>query len=636
MRLSFFITLFSFIFTLSAYAQIPRKAEKKFEEATELLKTWRKGEALKVLDEAIEIHPEYHDAWFMKGDILYDQRKTQEAIRAYKNALNPSANYYKSLLYKLGRAEYGIGLYQDAKNHMQAFLDHPDGMSEKAIENANSVLASCDFALEKIANPVPFDPKNLGPNINTQSFEYLPALTADGQDLIFTRRTLKNGIEQEDFYLSKRASDTSWTQAIPLPGKINTPGNEGAQCITAAGNAIFFTGCNRQDGKGSCDIYVSIYRDLEWSDPINLGAPINTNRWESQPSISADGLSIYFASDREGGYGGKDIWESHYLGGGRWTEPKNLGETINTSGNEMSPFMHWDDQTLYFASDGWPNLGGLDLFISRKSESGTWSTPENLGYPINHYGDQSSMIVGSDGKLAVFTSDQLDGFGKTDLYSFQLPEAAHAEEIAYARGTIYDAKTKKTLGSKIEIVDLETGEVYRNIETPGDGSYFIVLPVNRNYGIAVESEGYLFHSQNFSLLDGMDSDRQYVQDIYLEPLEVDGIIRLKNVFFETNEYELLPSSFPELNKVVDLLKANPDLKILVAGHTDNRGSESLNKELSRNRAQSVRRYLIERGIDSSRIEFKGFGADQPIASNETPKGRAENRRTEIKILNINE
>ena len=483
-------------------------------------------------------------------------------------------------------------------------------------------------------NPVDFDPVNLGPNINTDRYEYLPALSADGDQLIFTRRVFSNGIDHEDFYISVFDPDSGWTYAEPLPGEVNSPGNEGAQCITADGNAIFYTACNREKSYGSCDLYVSIKRKEGWSKPINLGGNVNSRNWDSQPSISADGKTIYFSSNRKGGHGGKDIWKSDYLGRGMWTDPINLGPSINTLKDEITPFIHWDDETFYFASNGHPGMGGLDIFKAVRLPDGSFGNVQNIGYPINHYGDQSSLLVGPDGKTAFFTSSQLDGYGKTDLYTFTLPESGFANEIAYMRGRILDANTKEGLNAKIQLVDLATGEVYRTIESGENGDYFVVLPSSKDFALQVNKEQYLFYSQNFSLKSGIEEDREFERDVLLQPFQVNAKLALNNVFFETNSFELLPSSFQELNMLVEILEKNQGLKIEIGGHTDDIGSEQSNRLLSEQRAKSVYNYLIEKGIAAARMQYKGYGESEPVASNDTEKGRAANRRTEVKIISV--
>lgn len=618
------------VFSCSLASAQSRKAKRAYDNAQEEVAKYEWNKALEYLNEAIEDDPNYFDARLLQGDIHFRFNRFPEAVEAYKAALDPNKELYKTLLYKLGKTEYQIGAYADAKAHFEDFLTYTD-VSPNSIKVAENHLERIEVALELKKTPYPFNPVNLGPNVNTERYEYLPALSADGNQLVFTRRVFTNGIDNEDFYTSNNLGDTAWSVAEELVGKINTPGNEGAQCITADGSTLFFTGCDREKSYGRCDIYLSVFANGYWSEPINLGPEINTRAWESQPSISADGRDLYFVSNRKGGYGGKDIWKSSYIGRGQWTEPENLGPNVNTNKDEISPFIHWDDETLYYASSGHPGMGGLDLFLSRKNSKNEWSPAENLGYPINHYGDQSSLIVASDGKTAYFTSELLDGYGLTDLYEFELPDTKLANDIAYMRGNIYDAITKKSLQAEIQLIDLADGSIYRTIETGKAGNYFVVLPSSRDFALQIKKDKYLFYSSNFSLKSGTTEGREFEKDVYLQPIKVNATLALNNVFFNTNSYDLLPSSFTELDELVNLLKTNETVTIEIGGHTDDVGSEADNQKLSENRAKSVYTYLASKGIDKTRMTYKGYGEAKPVDTNDTEAGRAANRRTEIKI-----
>ena len=303
----------------------------------------------------------------------------------------------------------------------------------------------------------------------------------------------------------------------------------------------------------------------------------------------------------------QDIYFSELTDQGRWTKPKKLGANIKTPGREESVQIHPDGQTLYFSSNGHTGMGGLDIFKAVRLPDGSFGNVQNIGYPINHYGDQSSLLVGPDGKTAFFTSSQLDGYGKTDLYTFTLPESGFANEIAYMRGRILDANTKEGLNAKIQLVDLATGEVYRTIESGENGDYFVVLPSSKDFALQVNKEQYLFYSQNFSLKSGIEEDREFERDVLLQPFQVNAKLALNNVFFETNSFELLPSSFQELNMLVEILEKNQGLKIEIGGHTDDIGSEQSNRLLSEQRAKSVYNYLIEKGIAAARMQYKGYG-----------------------------
>ncbi len=445
--------------------------------------------------------------------------------------------------------------------------------------------------------------------------------------MFYTRRVNNTN---EDFYESDRQNN-SWLKSKSLLGDINTGLNEGAQNISQDGEWLIFTGCNFPEGYGSCDLYISYLTPQGWSTPENLGNNINTEAWESAPSLSPDKRDLYFASNRPGGFGKSDIYVCHRQPNGKWSDPENMGLGINSAGNESCPFIHADNQTLYFTSDGHTGYGGDDLFMVKKLPGNKWSPAENLGYPINTIENEGSLIIAADGKTAYYASDRSDSKGGLDLYSFELREDVRPAKTLWVKGKVYDAKTKKGLPSAVELTDLATKEILSKIQTDETGNYLITLPVGKDYAFNVNRKGYLFFSENFPLSNNADSI--YHIDIPLQPLQADAVVVLKNIFFDVNKYELKSESFVELDNVVNLLKENPSLKIAMNGHTDNTGKPAENLKLSNDRANAVIRYLIEKGIDQKRLSAKGFGATQPVADNNTEEGRARNRRTEMKVVN---
>ncbi|MBQ4377024.1 MAG: OmpA family protein, partial [Bacteroidales bacterium] len=340
---------------------------------------------------------------------------------------------------------------------------------------------------------------------------------------------------------------------------------------------------------------------------------------------------LYFASDRRGGYGGMDIWKTTFSGG-KWSAPENLGPTINTPGNEMSPYIHYNDRTLYFASDGHIGMGGTDLFKTEKDENGQWGKPVNLGYPINTDGDESSLIVSADGKTAIYSSERLQGFGKQDLFAFSLPAEAQAMPVTYQKGITFDKKTEQRISASVQVIDLESGQQVAATTSDGtDGTFMVSLPANATYALHVSAKGYLFYSETFDFKAGIGEVPPMLR-VPLSPIEIGEEITLRNIFFETAKYDLLPTSNAELRKVVELMKNNPELHIELAGHTDNVGRAEYNQTLSENRAKAVYDYLIEHGIDEERLSYRGYGATHPVASNDTEEGRAQNRRTTLEIV----
>jgi outer membrane protein OmpA-like peptidoglycan-associated protein len=411
---------------------------------------------------------------------------------------------------------------------------------------------------------------------------------------------------------------------------VNTPENEGAQNISPDGQWLVFTGCNRPDGFGSCDIYISYNTPEGWSEAVNLGNRINSSDWESQPCLSPDKRSLYFASRRPGGYGGSDLYVSHLLPNGRWAEPENLGAGINTSGEESSPFIHADNQTLYFNSNGLPGYGGNDLYYVRKGPGGDWSQPVNLGYPINTIHDEGTLFISANGKTAYYASDRSDSKGGLDIYSFELREDVRPFRTLWVKGQVFDKKTTKGIPSAVELIDLSTKQLISQVQTDETGHYLITLPLGRDYAFNVNRKGYLFYSDNFP--SNREPDSTYVKDIPLQPIEANASIVLNNIFFDSNSWEIKPASQVELDILVALVKENPGLKIEIGGHTDNVGKPADNLVLSNNRAKAVTAYLGTKGISPSRLIAKGYGESRPVADNNTEAGRAVNRRTEMKVL----
>ena len=433
--------------------------------------------------------------------------------------------------------------------------------------------------------------------------------------------------------MSKKV-DGKWQKRSNVGPPINTPANEGAQCISPDGQFLFYTLCNSPSGMGRCDIYFSFKEGNKWSTPKNVGPPINSKYWDSQPSLSSDGNTLYFVSNRPGGKGEKDIWSSTLTKEGYWGAPVNLGDSINTEYSDMSPFIHPDNKTLYFASEGHPGMGKHDIFYARMKKDGTFGKPVNIGYPINTSSDEFSLIVNSKGNLAYYaSSNRKEGFGNLDLYSFDLYEKARPTLVTYVKGKVFDVDTKKMLDAKLELLDLETSkvvtEIYSNAIT---GEYLVCLPANKNYAFNASRNGYLFYSENFSLINRKNPEEPFLMDIPLKPIKTGEKVVLKNIFFETGKYNLKDESRSELNKLGDFLIKNPKVKIEVSGHTDNVGDQKMNQTLSLNRAKSVYDFLITNGIAAERLTYKGFGETQPVDSNDAEKGRAANRRTEFKVI----
>ncbi len=611
-----------------------KKALKHFRESGHFLNSKEFEKSLASLQKTISIEPNFIDAHMRMGDIYAFFEDLENARKSYYKVIAIDPDHIKDVYLMLGELESFNGNYSAAIPHLEKYLSYSSIIYSRKLR-AQRALNNSRFGASALANPIPFKPINSGDSVNTPISEYHPSITTDGQALLFTRRLEipdRTNRYNEDFYISYKNSDGSWGKSMNLGMPINTFLNEGAQTISPDGKSIYFTACNRPDGVGRCDIFYSKKVGNTWSDPVNIGPPINTAAWESQPSISSDGNSLYFCSNRKGGVGKIDIWVSHKNEEGNWGEPINLGGRINTKLNDQSPFIHPDNETLFFSSEGHAGMGGEDIYLIRKDTNGKWGNPVNLGYPINTLNTETNLCVSSNGELAFFSSDGFDTKGELDIFYFELYPAARPKKVTYVKGYIFDKETKRRLTSKIELIDLATGDIV--IETYSDkidGSYLVCLLAGKNYAFNISKKGYLFHSENFSLKD-RDPDRPYQLNIGLQRIKVGQSVVLKNIFFETDSYGLKPESKVELLKLTDLLKENPKLKIEFGGHTDNVGEKSYNRQLSENRAKAVYEYLLEKGVEPARLSYKGYGDTLPIASNETAEGRALNRRTTFTVV----
>jgi hypothetical protein len=385
------IVITSFLVTTSGFSQSfhtnSNKALKAYNEGVTAFDFLNYHKAEINFKEAIALDNRFYEAYIMLGELMLKQKRYTEASSDYRAAIKIDSLFFKPVFFNMANAEMMSGDYYNALIHYNVYLAQT-GMSEMNKSVATRNVKNCEFALKAIRNPVPFSPVNVGNGINTTEDEYWPSITADGQTLMFTRQTKEFDAEsqfsggQEDFYISY-FSDNKWQKAFNAGAPLNTTQNEGAQTLSSNGSYMYFTACNRPGGLGSCDIYFSVLIDGRWSEPSNLRSPVNTSYWESQPSISADGRTLFFSSNRPGGSGGKDIWYSKLNDKNIWTIPVNMGKTINSEGDEMSPFIHFDGRTLYFSSDGRVGMGGFDIYMTRMNDDSTWTEPRNLGYPIN-------------------------------------------------------------------------------------------------------------------------------------------------------------------------------------------------------------------------------------------------------------
>lgn len=663
--------LFFFLFSLIScgfsqrYSTTNKKAIQLFEQARQApnqsidyerrIPNFRAG--IELAEKALTRDPNFWEAHLLLAEYREAYGEYTQAIKHYEAALriNPMHSSSGYTYYLLGSAQFAVGDYSGATKNLQVYVSNKNA-NQRMVNDAQNIIAKSEFAMKSIANPSKFNPVNVGPGINTADPEYFPTITVDGKTILFTRRIKDPNAPmgmQEDFFISQSKDGKKWETAVPMPSNINTKQNEGAPTISADGRSLIFVACSDETGRnygegregwGSCDLFYTKKIGTKWVNPVNLPGKVNTFNWESQPSLSADGKTLYFIRrvSKPGEPANSDIFVSHLQDDGTWGVAKPLPNTINTPYMEESVLIHPDGKTLYFASRGHLGLGGSDLFVSRMDKNGNWGKPVNLGYPINTQYDENSLMVSPTGEIAFFASDREGGYGDLDIYYFEMPESMRPTKTVYFEGIVFDAATRFPLSGKFELIDIETGEQVVISEADKiTGQFMVSLPVNRAYALNVSYPGYLFFSQNFNMTLPDNQDAFYM-DVPMVAIDSDTPVPLKNVFFDLSAATLRPESHIELNKLVEFLKKNPGVKIELGGHTDTRGDAKANLTLSQERANSVVAYLASKGIAPERMTAKGYGEEQPIYSDaeidkmatekEKEAAHQENRRTEYRII----
>jgi len=600
-----------------------KKSNKNYLSAEQYYYKGELKESLKYCNKSIKYDPHYTEPYALKAQIYADLQKFDTSIIFLNKILSISPNYSSVIFFKAT-----VFMKQEKYDSASAVLKKYISVetNEELISSAKEKLTLCIFRDSLIKNPVDFLPKRLDNNINTSDDEYFPTISAYNQELIFTKLVHSQYGKQEDIFIS-RVKNFEYTQAIGISPLINTSANEGAHCLSADGMTLIFTRCDLNSG---CDLYVSQKDESGyWMHPVKLPYPVNTRYWDTQPYLAPDGKTLYFVSNRPGGIGKMDIWKTEFLGNAKWSEPVNLGPTINSPGNEMSPFLHYDGKTFYFASDFYPGMGKFDIFKSTKINDTTWTEPQNLGFPINTKNDEYRLVVSIDGKNAYYSSET-DTITRQDIYTFELPEKLKPEKTIFVRVFIYDKNDYSEINAdEISIVNLNTKDT---VYSATDISKFLVcMDINNEYALNILKKAYMMYSQNFSLENGLDSNN-YNIFAYLEPIKISQKFTLKNLFFETDSYNINPISYVELDRLVKFLILNPKVSIEISGHTDNIGTYEYNMKLSENRAKAVALYLEKKGIEKNRLSYKGYGYSKPIAPNTNESGRKMNRRTEIVII----
>ena len=620
------------------------------------------GERKKMLKEAIDRSEDCVECYYELAYQSFRYAKLnntsyENARNYYHQVMELCPSYHSEMYYNLGVAYVVDEDYVNALKYFQFFLEFPwtdeDKFSkkyDKQVADTKDALPRIEFYAEFYGNPVDYNPQRLE-NVCTDDDEYLPALSPDNELIFYTRKFERKKIGDmfprtiEELTVSKRPDIYSpFDSGEPMPGPFNMgDDNYGGATISVNNKEMFITICRPVGNYNNCDIYVSNYsvrydEILEetvyrWSEPKNLGDSINTpDGWESQPTLSADGKTLYFATIRD--YtDGIDIYYSERKEDGTWSQAQSIGSPINTKGHDKSPFMHADSKTLYFSSTGRMGAGGYDIYYSRMNDDGTWSEPKNIGYPINTAGDEHGMIVSTDGNYAYFSSNQVKGAKGLDIFYFEMPEAAKPQKVLLVKGELKE-ENDTPLQNAVVALNYASGEEATKVEVDNqDGSYAAVVNVKENEDVimTVEKEGVAFNSEVFKTSEP-DAETIAKSEKKVARVEKGRAYTIENINFESNSATIKPESKITLDAFIRYLNNNPGLKVAIHGHTDNVGNPQDNKVLSFERAFSVRQYLEENGISAKRLRHDGFGPNKPIADNSTAEGRAKNRRTEFVVL----
>lgn len=639
--------------------EIPKKVMSLYEKGTDK-KKYKKPERLEFLMKALTEEPDFAEANLAMGLELAARCKLENkaftpTLPFFYKAIASCPQVHSEPYYYIGFDYYERTLYDSAVKYLPKFIAFKDEDESKFAKDWDAEMYQAKMMLKDAKKAVglkknmPFDPKVI-PGVSTERDEYLAYISPDDKTCYFVRkvpvqnmnRVSASDAEKEVFMLAQRDNTNRFSKGEPMSAPFNTTDDNQGGCSISIDNKNLYFAMMRKEGglQPNCDIYVSDNSGGEWSEIRKLSANVNHPKyWDSQPTIAADGVTLYFASDRPGGYGGIDIYVTRKdQKTGQWSVPQNLGPNINTPGDEKTPFIHSDSETLYFSSNGHFGFGGYDIFYVRKNEKGDWAEPENIGSPINSNGDDTGFFVSSDTKTGYFFSYDEGkvrgrGIGRYDLYGFDLYKEARPQQIAFIKGNLKDSAGQQVTGAILEIKDVKTKQVSFAKVDSASGDYMIAVKKKNDIILTVKKEDVAFNIKTISVKDlPAITEEPKVVDIQVKEAKKGSSFVIDDILYNTNSAELKEESRIVLDNFAQYLKENPTIKIQIEGHTDNVGNVKDNEALSSNRAFSVKAVLEEFGVDGKRILAKGFGPNKPIADNKTEEGRAKNRRTEFQIL----
>jgi OOP family OmpA-OmpF porin len=590
-------------------------------------------EAIELLKFAIEKDNQFFEAYLRLGITYKAMKDYVQATAVLEQGLpvTPETRWQKVFWVELAEISMKLGDYKRVSFYSEQYLAN-ESINKAKIDQATLWKKSAEFSLKNMNTNIKFEVHELSDTLNRYVMQYFPVVTGDQQEMIFTRRTGLRDENDEDLVISRKSASGTWQAPESVSPNINSEFNEGTCTVSADGRQLIFTSCQGRKGFGDCDLFESVKTGDEWSVPVNLGAMINSAAWDSQPSLSADGRVLYFVSDRRGGIGGWDIYVSSKSDDGKWSKARNMGRTINSAYHEISPFIHANGRTLFFATTGRPGFGGYDIFRSEKEDS-VWTEPVNFGYPINNQDDQFSMFITADGERGYYSHEETGAIKSSKIFEFFVPEEYRVKYRSnVVKGVVRDRKTHEPVRGRIELFNLLSNEIVSVTNSDSvSGQYLMVLTQGADYALYANAQGYLFRSLNFNYEHNYDP-KPVVIDIDLDKAGAGAVIVLNNIFFEIDKYDLEPKSKTELDKVARFLLNNPGIRVEISGHTDDTGTVSHNQTLSLKRAQAVVDYLVGHSVPRNRLVGTGYGSTRPLKPNDSEENRQVNRRIEFKLL----